>query len=190
MFSHIIEDGLEVKLLQEHHATPLFELVDRNRTHLRAWLPWVDRTETAFDSLEFIKMTKTKFAQNIGFEVGIWVDGEIAGIIGLHFIDWLNMRSSIGYWLGKEYVGRGAMVKSVGAVLEYLMNEIQMNYVEIRAATENTKSRAIPKRLGFKHEGTLRDYEWLYDHYVDLEHYGLTAQDWNVYKQKQAKKDR
>lgn len=180
MFSHKIEEGVELKLLQEHHATPLFELVDENRDHLRQWLPWVDRTETAHDTLDFIKMTKNKFAQNIGFETGIWVDGEIAGVIGLHFIEWMHKRSSIGYWLVKGFEGRGIMTKSVAAYLDYLMGELQINYVEIRAATENKKSRAIPERLGFKHEGTLRDYEWLYDHFVNLEHYGITFNEWSV----------
>jgi len=48
----------------------------------------------------------------------------------------------------------------------------------LRAAAENKKSRAVAERLGFKHEGTLRDYEWLYDHFVDLAHYGIKASEW------------
>tara|TARA_B100001971_G_C17962139_1_gene417997 strand:- start:124 stop:684 length:561 start_codon:yes stop_codon:yes gene_type:complete len=178
MFSAKIADGVELKLLQEHHASPLFELVDANRDHLREWLPWVDRTETVYDTLEFIKMTKNKFAQNIGFETGIWVDDEIVGIIGLHFIEWMHRRSSIGYWLGKGATGRGIMTKSVEAYLDYLFGELDLNYVQIHAATGNTKSRAIAERLGFQHEGTLRDQEWLYDHFVDMEHYGMRAVEW------------
>lgn len=186
MFSYKIDDGIELKMLQEHHATPLFELVERNRTHLREWLPWLDQTTEPQHVLEFIKITKAKFNQNIGFESSIWVDGEIAGIIGLHFIEWFHKRSSIGYWLGQDYVGRGIMTRAVAGYLDYLMGELQMNYVEIRAATGNHKSRAIPERLGFKHEGTLRQYEWLYDHFVDLEHYGMTAQDWIEIRKKAA----
>lgn len=45
--------------------------------------------------------------------------------------------------------------------------------VEIRAATANHRSRAIPERLGFTHEGTLRRAERVYDTWLDLETYAL-----------------
>ncbi|MGM0422255.1 MAG: GNAT family N-acetyltransferase [Pseudomonadota bacterium] len=178
MFSRKVDDDLELILLQEQHAPPLFDLVDRNREHLREWLGWLDKTQTAQDTLDYIKLGKEKFAKNIGFELGIVVDGEIAGVLGTHFIEWQHRRSSIGYWLGAEYTGRGAMTRSVAAVLDYLFVELKLNYVEIHAAPGNAKSRAVPERLGFKQEGVLRDYEWLYDHFVDHVHYGIRVAEW------------
>ena len=53
-----------------------------------------------------------------------------------------------------------------------------MNRVEIHCAAENTRSCAIPKRLGFTQEGILRDAQWLYDRYVDMVVYGLLAREW------------
>ncbi len=178
MFSHTVTKDISLKLLQEHHATPLFECVDRNREHLREWLPWVDRTKEPMDSLNFIKMTKQKFAMNTGFECGIWVDDKIAGVVGLHYIEWLHRRSSLGYWLDKDVVGRGVMTQSVTCVLDYLFGELDMNYVSINAAPDNKKSCAIPERLGFKLEGCIRDQEWLYDHFVDSNHYGMKQDEW------------
>ena len=40
------------------------------------------------------------------------------------------------------------------------------------------KSLAIPERLGFTKEGTIRAAEWLYDHYVDHVAYGMLASEW------------
>ena len=54
----------------------------------------------------------------------------------------------------------------------------------LRAASGNAKSRGVAERLGFKHEGTLRDYEWLYDHFVDIAHYGMKASEWQELKEK------
>ena len=45
------------------------------------------------------------------------------------------------------------MTKSVEAFVDYALKELQLNRVEIRAAVENEKSRAIPDRLGFQEEG-------------------------------------
>jgi len=45
---------------------------------------------------------------------------------------------------------------------------------------ENTRSRAIAERLGFRLEGVHRDAEWLYDHFVDLACYAMVARDWKM----------
>ncbi len=49
----------------------------------------------------------------------------------------------------------------------------KLNRVTIECATENTRSRAIPERLGFKLEGIIRGVEKLHDHYADHAFYGL-----------------
>jgi ribosomal-protein-serine acetyltransferase len=56
--------------------------------------------------------------------------------------------------------------------------EYQLNRVQIRCAVGNKKSNAIIERLGFIKEGNTRQAEFLYDHYVDLFVYGMTADDW------------
>jgi hypothetical protein len=55
------------------------------------------------------------------------------------------------------------------------LGEWDLNRVEIHAATENRRSRAIPERLGFRQEGVLRDYERVGDRYVDIVVYSLLA---------------
>lgn len=64
------------------------------------------------------------------------------------------------------------------ALTDYAFTELKLNKVEIRAAAENQKSRSIPERLGYKEEGTIRQAEWLYDHYVDHVVYGMLAEEW------------
>jgi ribosomal-protein-serine acetyltransferase len=47
----------------------------------------------------------------------------------------------------------------------------------IACGVENKRSQAIPQRLGFTHEGTARQAEWLYDHFVDHQIYSLLRSD-------------
>ena len=54
----------------------------------------------------------------------------------------------------------------------------ELNRVEIRAAPENRRSRAIPERLGFQREGVLRETERVGDRYLDEVVYGMIASDW------------
>ena len=71
------------------------------------------------------------------------------------------------------------MTRVARALTDYAMNELKLNKVEIRCASGNLKSRSIPERLGFVQEGTIRQAEWLYDHYVDHIVYGVLAEEWN-----------
>jgi ribosomal-protein-serine acetyltransferase len=179
MFSFQIDKETFLRLFTYQDAEKLFALTDSCRSYLRKWLPWVDSIRTIEDTKSFIEMTIKKFASNNGFETGIWYKGQLAGVIGFHSIDWANKKTSIGYWLGEPFQGHGLMTKSCIAYINYAFNELKLNRVEIRCAVENEKSRAIPERLGFVNEGTIRDAEWLYDHFVDHIVYGMLARDWN-----------
>jgi ribosomal-protein-serine acetyltransferase len=178
MFSYRLTDDAELRLLEDRHARELFELTDRNRNYLRQWLPWLDSTQTVEDTRNFIKDSLQQFAANEGFQAGIWYGRAIAGVIGYHRIDWLNRQVEIGYWLGKEYQGKGLMTEACRALIDHAFNELRLNRVTIRCAVGNTRSCAIPERLGFTREGVIAQGEWLYDHYVDLVVYGMLASEW------------
>jgi ribosomal-protein-serine acetyltransferase len=49
--------------------------------------------------------------------------------------------------------------------------------VEVRAAPENRRSRAIPERLGFREEGQLREAERVKGRYLDSVVYGMLASE-------------
>jgi ribosomal-protein-serine acetyltransferase len=163
-----VNDDLELKLLEQHHAAALFELVDANRVYLRLWMPWIDGAQSVADVGSFIDASLQQFAENKGYHAGIWFRGTLCGVIGHHSIDWTNRSTSLGYWLDAAHQGKGIMTESCRAVVEYDFTELQLHRIVIRCATENRRSRAIPERLGFSFEGVAREAEWLYDHFVDL----------------------
>ena len=168
----------ELRLVEEADAEKLFGLIDRNRQYLRRWLPWVDGNMTINDTLAFIRHSQEQYAGRKGFQTAIWFSDEIAGIIGYHPIDWQNGTVMIGYWLGEQFQGKGIMTESCRALVNYAFDELKLNRVEIRCATGNTKSCAIPVRLQFTEEGVIKEGEWLYDHFVDLVLYRMLAHDW------------
>lgn len=178
MFKYVVNSDIELRLLQIKDAEELFQLMDDCRDYLRKWLPWIDVSKSSEDTKVFIESTMKQFASNNGFQTGIWYKGEIAGVIGYHGIDWSHKSTSIGYWLGEKYVGKGIMTKACRALVDYALTDLNLNRVEIRCAEKNCKSRAIPKRLGFTEEGMIREAEWLYDHYVNHVVYGMLAEEW------------
>jgi len=173
-----IDDDTDLRIYEERHAQEVAELVNQNRAYLRQWLPWVDNSRTVEDSRAFIRNSLQQFAQNEGFQAGIWHKNKLAGAIGYHQLGWIDRKVEIGYWLSESLQGKGVMTKACRTLITYAFTELGLNKVEIHCATENLRSCAIPKRLGFTQEGILRDAQWLYDHYVDVVIYGLLAREW------------
>ncbi|QFT87522.1 Putative ribosomal N-acetyltransferase YdaF [Bacillus sp. THAF10] len=178
MFVHKIDEELALKLAEVKDAERLYELTDNSREYLREWLPWVDFTKSADDTRNFIKMTRQSYADNKALTAMILYKGEIVGSAGFNTLDWSNKVANIGYWLDKDYQGKGIMTRVAGALTDYAITELGMNRVDIRAAEKNVKSRSIPERLGFTLEGKIRQAEWLYDHHVDHMVYGMLAEEW------------
>ena len=178
MFSKPLRDGFELRLVEERHAEEMFAVVDRERQHLRAWLPWVDATRSPDDSLAFIRASLEQFANNKGFAAGIWKGPLFAGTVGTHPIDWMNRKVELGYWLAREFEGRGIVTEACRAVTAHLLNELDLHRVEIRCAVPNVKSAAVPKRLGFTHEATLREANCVNGVYYDLMVFAMLQQDW------------
>ncbi|HSK70354.1 MAG TPA: GNAT family protein, partial [Pyrinomonadaceae bacterium] len=68
------------------------------------------------------------------------------------------------------------------ALIDHAFNELKLNRVEIRCGFENTKSRRIPEKLGFKEEGVIKQAEWLHDRFIDLVIYATLANEWQANK--------
>lgn len=173
MFRAALGPNLYLRILEERHSPAVFALVDKERASLREWFAWVDATKTEDDILAFIRRSLEQFSTNSGFAAGIWEQERFAGTIGLHKVDWLNRRAEIGYWLGREFQGRGIATRACLAVTRHALAEMELNRLEIRCVTSNARSKAIPRRLGYTYEGILRQAELLHDNYLDLEVYSM-----------------
>ncbi len=173
-----IDSELELKPITKKDASEFFKLIERNRQYLREWLGWLDRTQTITDLDQFIDGTIQAMSKNKTACFLIWYKNKIAGIIELREIDLTHKKAITGYWLDEKLRGHGLMKKAARAIVNYGFKELQLNRIEIRCATQNTASQAIPQSLGFKNEGTLRDYEWLYDHFVDHVVFSMIAKEW------------
>jgi ribosomal-protein-serine acetyltransferase len=60
----------------------------------------------------------------------------------------------------------------------YGFESMGLHRITIRAAPGNTRSRAIPERLGFVQEGVLREAGRVGEGYTDLVVYGVLDREW------------
>jgi ribosomal-protein-serine acetyltransferase len=172
-------DALGIRPVEAADAVELQALVEANRDYLAQWLPWAaDQNLAAAE--KFIAEAEAQLARDDGFQAKIAPEGEILGIVGFHSVDRTHRNTTIGYWLAASAQGRGLMTAAVRALVDLAFQEWGLHRVEIHCAPGNHRSRAIPERLGFREEGTLRETERFGDRYLDSVVYGLLEREWSV----------
>jgi RimJ/RimL family protein N-acetyltransferase len=136
----------------------LWEAVEESRTHLKPWLLWVNTHRTPVDSEEYARRSRARFALREDFSLGIWerATGRLVGGTGLHPYDWDVPSFEIGYWLRPSAVGNGFVTEAVRLLCRIAFEMFGANRVFIRCDSENARSAAVPRRLGFIQEATLR----------------------------------
>lgn len=172
-----VNDQTSLKMLNLDDTPVIFSAIIENRHFLRTWLPFVDSTKDESDIRAFVKsiVDDVEHRQEV---FAIWHKNQFAGLLGLKEIDYLNRKLEIGYWQIEEMCGKGIMTQSVEALMVFCFDELEMNRVQIRCGVGNTKSSAIPKRLGFTLEGIERAGEKHPTRYIDLEVFSFLKKEW------------
>ncbi len=173
-----IDGELGIHLARPELAATIFEAVDRQRPYLSQWLPWVDLTKKVEDTENFIKESMQHNRNGSRLTTFIMFGEKLAGSIGVVHFNKDNKSCEVGYWLSEELQGQGIMTKTCRVFINHLFKTKSLNRIEIKTATNNIKSRAVPPRLGFTEEGILRQGLLLYGNYYDLSLFSLLRHEW------------
>jgi len=174
-----MREDAELRLLEPRNAEEFYLLIDRNREHLH-FMPFVDWATSVDTQRDFIVRSIRQFADGRGFECGLWYGGKLAGGVGIQPIDLRNRAAALSYWVDRDAEGKGPVTLACTEIINYLLGAMDLNRIVIRAAAENYRSQAVASRLGFRHEGTLRQSETLCGQPVDVEVFSLLKQEWTL----------
>lgn len=161
-------------------AAALFNLVEANRARLARWLPWVPQIRTIQDEVDWIAGRHVPGAAETELALLILDHGEIVGGVGIGGLGHSARKGEIGYWVSHEAEGKGIVTRACRAALKYAFETRAMNRMQIRAALDNARSRAIPERLGFKLEGVERAGALVQGRFQDLAVYSMLAAEWKA----------
>jgi ribosomal-protein-serine acetyltransferase len=172
-----IARGAHLRIWEAGDAAELTAVIAANREHLATWLPWAE-THGFQDAVEHLDLKRLQVEANDGFEAAIFVDGQVAWVVGFHAVDWVNRSTSIGYWLVADAQGRGLVTAAVTALLDCAFFEWELHRVIIEVVVGNERSRAIPERLGFRQEAILREAKLVRGSHENTRLYAMLAPEW------------
>jgi len=169
---------LELRPLSARDVEPLFSITERNLARLHQWLEWAVPGYSLDEMRRFVEEKQTENLLGVGLTAAIWLGDRVCGAIELHRINTRHRSSSIGYWIDDAFESQGIVTRACRCLVTEGFSTYNLHRIEIRCATGNERSAAVPKRLGFVLEGTLREAEWLHDHWVDLHVFRMLEHDW------------
>ena len=166
---------LLVRCYNPSDAPLLAESVMESLEHLQPWMPWVyNEPEPAEEKVRRLKRFRGLFDLGQDFIYGIFNPEEtkLIGGTGLH-TRLSESELEIGYWIHKDYINQGLVTESTAALIKVAFELIHIHRIEIHCDPRNVASAAIPRKLGFTHEGTLRAKTRFLDGWSDSMIWGL-----------------
>ena len=148
---------LTIRLPKQADATRLTELLrDPGVLTFFANVPCPYRPE---DAITFIDSANGhgNFPTGDAFVIEKPRDNTIVGCIGVRPVDLHDgtTASEIGCWIGRDSWGHGYAIEAVEALLPYCFNELALDRVTASVDAENTASRRVLEKVGFRATDTV-----------------------------------
>lgn len=170
-------DGVALRRFRTTDADAVFELVKKNEKHLH-FMHWITPDYSPQMAREFIETSAAAEARGDSLVFGIFCGCKLIGVICFVHFDRTARKTELGYWIDAGEEGKGIISAAARSLIDWAFNAENMNRVEIRCSTENFRSAAVPKRLGFSLEAHLRQSEFRHGRLVDFYVFGLLADEW------------
>jgi ribosomal-protein-alanine N-acetyltransferase len=177
----VIETGrLKLRPYVEADAEAIFPIVSqRDFPKHMSWAAHADLEETR----AFVRRHPEGIARNTDVAWAIEHEGRAQGAIGLHGIKWQVGaqrvdRAELGFWLAPALWGRGMMTEAATAVVRFGFETIGLHKVTTRCYAENTGSRRVIEKVGFRFLGRAEDDVWRDGRWHTHLVYELTSPEW------------
>lgn len=137
----------------------VYEAIKSSINELKPWLPFAQKEQSEQDVELNIREAHISFLKREDLRLLVFLKetGEFVASSGLHKIDWSIPKFEIGYWIDSRFSGNGYVTEAVKGISDFTFRELNAKRLEIRCDAKNTKSRAIPEKLGFTLEGILKN---------------------------------
>jgi ribosomal-protein-alanine N-acetyltransferase len=152
--------GVRVRVLRPSDAEGMCVAYRRNRDHLIPWEPM--RAEEFFTVGGQAASIASKISLHIAGSDVPWVllDGSL--VIGVMTLSGIVrgpfLSAHLGYWVDKEYNGRGIGSAAVAYAVGAARTELGLHRLQASTLPHNAASRKILRRCGFEEIGLAADY--------------------------------
>ncbi len=108
-------------------------------------------------------------------------DDSLIGFVSLHSIEWNNQTALMSIGIGEpDYWGKGYGLDAMRLILRYAFYELNLHRVGLHVSAYNTRAIRLYEKVGFKHEGSIRDFIFRDGQRYDDIFMGILRDEWRV----------
>jgi RimJ/RimL family protein N-acetyltransferase len=147
-----------IRCWQPADAPLLKEAVDSSLDHLREWMPWaMHEPESAEAKAQRLRHFRANFDLDKDYVYAIFSrdESQVLGGTGLHTRAGKSA-FEIGYWIRASHINQGFATEISAALTHVAFKLCGVGRMEIHCDPNNVRSAAVPRKLGYTHEATLR----------------------------------
>lgn len=102
------------------------------------------------------------------------------GNIGMHRINWREREAELGIVIGeKKYWNHGYGGDAIRLLLDYGFNQLNLHRIFLRVHASNPRAIRSYEKVGFVHEGRLREAHFHAGAYEDVLIMSVLSSEWN-----------
>ena len=171
---------LLLKAPKESDAEAILEMM--SNPNVMRYYDW-EAHKSKEDSLKLIQILNQRYEDKIGLRWFLWHKErqEIIGFAGFYKIE-LEHDAGLGYGLKEEFWNKGIMHEALQKILSYGFAQLQLHRVYAEVMPANSASQKLLQKLGFLHEGTLRESKYFKEKINDMSLFALLQRDWNKFQ--------
>lgn len=151
------DDGAELRPLEPWQAEEFLAHMDRGREFIGEYIAFAAAAADLESARALLQSYADKQAADGGRIYGIWLDGTLVGGVLFRIFEAASGNCEAGCWLEPSAAGRGLVTRAVRVLIDWAVEQRGMHRVEWVAASANSASINVAKRLGMTREGVLRE---------------------------------
>jgi ribosomal-protein-serine acetyltransferase len=178
VYSVDLGGGAALRPLEPWQAEEFLAHMDRARDTVDPWIPWASISTDLASARATLQRYADKQAADRGRIYGIWLDKTLVGGTMFVSFDADSGIAEVGCWLEPSATGRGLVTAAVRLLIDWAFRVRGLHRIEWHCRPDNTASSNVARRLGLRHEATLREsYPWKGVRH-DTEIWAVLAPEW------------
>jgi ribosomal-protein-alanine N-acetyltransferase len=182
----VVEGRVGIRPLRLRDAGAWSEARIRNEHWLRPWEgrppqrrdpSWQERhSPSAFAAM--LRTLRRESKQGRCLPFAVTYDGDLAGQVTVsNIVRGAFESASVGYWVDRRLAGRGVIPEALAMVVDHCFDTAGLHRIEANVRPENTASRRVVEKLGFREEGLHPRFLYIDGDWRDHLCFAVTADD-------------